>query len=107
MSANPLQGKTMQWTFTEGQMANKTFEHSFDTKGGVTFRELGGDKESKPTSAKKCEVATVGEDVYAVSYLASSGYTLTTVLDYRTGKLVAFASNEKELSVHKGTFKIA
>jgi len=105
MNANPLQGKTMRWTFTDGPMANKTFEHSFDKEGGVTFREVGGGKESKPTSAKKCEVATVGEDVYAVSYLASSGYTLTTVLDYRTGKLVAFASNEKELTPQTGRFE--
>lgn len=105
MGANPLQGKTMRWTFTEGPMANKTFEHSFDQNGGVTFREVGGDAESKPTKATKSEIAAVGDDVYAVSYLASSGYTLTTVLDFRTGKLVAFASNEKELTVQNGTFE--
>jgi len=105
MSANPLQGKTMRWTFIDGPMANKTFEHSFDKEGGVSFRELNGDAKRKPSHATKCEVATVGNDVYAVSYLGSSGYTLTTVLDYRTGKLVGFASNEKELTVQKGTFE--
>jgi hypothetical protein len=39
------------------------------------------------------------KSVEAPAYLASSGYTLTVVLDFRTGRIVAFASNEKKLSV--------
>jgi len=105
MSANPIHGKTIRWTFSDGPMAKKTFEHTFEKDGTVTFREITGGTEGKPSRAEKSEIATVGEDVYAVSYLASSGYTLTVVLDYRTGHLVAFASNEKELSVHPGTFE--
>lgn len=108
MSANPILGETIRWTFKNGPMANKTFEHTFEKDGSVTFREVvDGKPQGKPSRAEKSEIATVGEDVYAVSYLASSGYTLTVVLDYRTGRLVAFASNEKELSVHEGTFEAA
>jgi hypothetical protein len=105
MKAHPLHGKTMRWTFTTGPMAKRTFEHTIEKDGTVTFREVDGKGEGKPTRAEKSELATVGEDVDAVSYLASSGYTLTTVLDHRTGRLVAFASNEKELSIHEGTFE--
>jgi hypothetical protein len=37
--------------------------------------------------------------------LGSGGYTLTTVLDFKTKKLVAFSSNEKGVSVQHGTFE--
>jgi hypothetical protein len=104
MQSNPIRGKTIRWTFSDGPMANKTFEHSFAGDGSVTWRMIGS-TEDKPGSAKKYEVATVGQDVYAVSYLSSSGYTLTVVLDYRTGRLVAFASNEKQLVLQHGTFE--
>jgi hypothetical protein len=39
-----------------------------------------------------------------VSYL-ESGYTLTTLLDFKSKKLVAFASNEKGVSAQHGTFE--
>ena len=106
MKADPIRGETIQWTFSDGPMANRTFEHTFEKDGSVSFRALDG-KEGKPSRVEKSEVVQVGEDVYAVSYLASSGYTLTVVLDFRTGNLVAFASNEKELVVQKGTFEMA
>jgi hypothetical protein len=105
MKANPIRGKSIRWTFTDGPLAKKTFEHTFDADGGVTWRSIDGDIKGKSSYAKVCEIATVGEDVHAVSYLGTSGYTLTVVLDYRTGNLVAFASNEKELTVHHGTFE--
>jgi hypothetical protein len=38
----------------------------------------------------------VGDDVVVFSYLApDSGYTLTSVLDYASNTVVAFASNER------------
>ena len=57
------------------------------------------------TAADQYQVASLGQEVHAVSYLSSSGYTLTVVLDYRTKRLVAFASNEKSLTMQHGTFE--
>jgi hypothetical protein len=87
-------------------MANKSFEHTFEEGGGLSFQQIGGKEGTKPTHEKKYEVATVGENVYAVSYLGSSGYTLTSILDFRTMELVAFASNEKSLVLQHGTFEV-
>lgn len=103
MPADPVTGTTIRWTFSDGIMAGKTFEHTFGADGGVTFREIG--KDSKPGRAEKYEVVEAGKDVYAVAYLSESGYTLTVMLDFRTRKLVAFASNDKQLSKHHGTFE--
>jgi len=38
-----------------------------------------------------------------VSYLSNSGYTLTTVIDEKTGTIVSVASNEKQLSTFRGS----
>jgi len=105
MQGDRVRGKTIRWTFTSGPMGNRTFEHRFEDDGSVTWCALDGDTKGKKSRASRSEVARVGEDVYAVSYLGDSGYTLTVVLDVRSGRMVGFASNEKELSVHPGTFE--
>lgn len=105
LSNNPVTGNSLRWTFHDGPMAGKSFDHTFSRNGGVVFREVGSDPNAKPGSADQYEVASLGHDVHAVSYLSGSGYTLTVVLDYRTKKLVAFASNEKSLTLQHGTFE--
>lgn len=104
MKTDPIRGKTLRWTFTDGPMAGKTFEHSFEENGSVTFRSIAGAAEGKPTEVKKYEAAKVSAQVCAISYM-SSGYTLTVVLDFEAGKLFAFSSNEKEMALQHGTFE--
>ena len=129
MTSDPIRGHTIRWTFDDGQMKGKSFEHTFDIDGTVAFRMLDGaahkpakaedakegtegkggkdakDLKAKPTKFKY-EQASVSPDVHAVSYLSDSGYTLTCMLDFKTGNLVAFASNEKELVLQHGHFEV-
>ena len=121
MARDPVRGKTIRWTYEDGPMAGKSFEHTFGGDGSVTWRETGGvDRGAKPpaagkqktpksaTEAKaKYEVAAVTDDVCAVSYLSESGFTLTSVLDFAAGTVVSFASNEKELVTQRGMFEVA
>jgi MoaF N-terminal domain len=104
MARNPIVGSTVRFTFEDGPMLGKTFEHTFDPNGMVTWRMLDTSSQGKPSPPAKYEFETVGEHVYAVSYLSESGYTLTVVLDDRTRRLVAFSSNEKSVSVQHGSF---
>ncbi len=106
MNAGRVPGKTIRWTFSDGPMAKRTFEHIFEKGGAVKFRMLDGNAKAEATREKKYEAARIAADVDAVSYLGSSGYTLTVVLDYRTKRLVAFASNEKELVLQHGRFEL-
>jgi hypothetical protein len=100
-----IRGQTLRFKFNDGPMAGKTMEHVFAHDGTVTWTQIGGDgKPSKPT---KYEMERVNFDVFAVSYLGDSGYTLTVVLDFKTGAMVAFASNEKSLVVQHGMFEAA
>jgi hypothetical protein len=105
MGANPITGHSVRWKFHDGPMAGKSFDHTFSRNGNVAFREVAGDPNAKPGNAERYEVAAVGQDVYAVSYLAPSGHTLTVVMDYKTLKLVAFSSNDKSLTMLQGTFE--
>ena len=122
MRSDPVRGKTIRWTYDDGPMAGKSFEHTFGEDGVVTWRESGGgdrrapstpsngkQKSGKPaTEAKaKYEVAPINDDVCAVSYLSKSGFTLTSVLDFGSGTVVSFASNEKELVPQRGMFEVA
>ena len=98
---NLIAGKTIRWTYDDGPMAGKQFEHMFGDDGHVSYHEIGkpGGK-TKPTY----QVERINDDVCVVSYLGDAGYTLTSVLDRKTGSVTSFASNEKQLVVQHGTF---
>ena len=102
MSADPIKGKTVRWTYDDGPMKGKGFEHHFANDGTVTWKEA-GDAKPSADSTGKYQFAPINDDVYVVSYLSGSGVTLTTVVDAKTGKMVSFASTEKELIVQHGS----
>jgi hypothetical protein len=110
MSADPIKGKSLRWKYSDGPVKGRAFEHHFTDDGTVSWNEASDGQPSagaKPTgaghdSSARYEVARLNDDVYVVSYLAGSGYTLTTVVDERTGKIISFASNEKELTIQHG-----
>jgi hypothetical protein len=122
MRSDPIRGKTVRWTYEDGPMAGKKFEHSFGADGLVSWREATADDRGTkpPTNGKtkttgkpqtetkvKYEVAPVNDDVWVVSYLSNSGYTLTSVLDFASSTVISFASNEKELVRQRGMFEVA
>jgi hypothetical protein len=106
MLTSPITGHSLRFKFVDGPVAGKAFDHTFSRNGQVTFREVGGDPNAKPGSADQYQVASLGQDIHALSYLSGNGYTLTVVLDYKTMKLIAFASNEKSLTLQQGSFEL-
>ena len=110
MAADPIRGKSIRWTYTEGPTKGPQFEHDFGTDGTVVWRMLGQKPASQNGETRperpKYEVEHAGEDVWVVSYLAPSGWTLTTTLDFDEGRIVSIASNEKQLFVQRGTFEV-
>lgn len=103
MSTDPIRGKTLRFRFTDGGMGGRSALHTFGADGFVSWKIEGAEAHSPTTH--RYTVEQINDDVWAVSYLGTRGYTLTTILDVRTGKLVAFASNEKELTLQHGTFE--
>jgi hypothetical protein len=105
MAIDPIRGKTIRWTYDDGPMKGKSFEHTFGQDGMVTWRQAGG--KAGADSSAKYQAIPINDEVHVVSYLAASGYTLTSVLDFATGTVVSFASNEKELVPQRGMFEVA
>jgi MoaF N-terminal domain len=95
-TATSLAGRVLRWTFEEGPTKGKTYEHTFQDDGSVVFSTVDGATKGKPTHEKKYAAFEVAPDVQLVSYLAESGYTLTVAMNFETGRLYGFASNDKE-----------
>ena len=47
-----------------------------------------------------------GDDVYIMSYLAASGYTLTVALNFRDRTVAGFASSAKDWQPVRGTLEV-
>ena len=105
MTANPITGHSLRFKFSDGPVAGKTYDHVFSRNGHVTFRDVDTDPNAKPGVADQYLVASIGPECHVVSYLSPAGHTLTVILDFKTLKLVAFASNEKSLTMQQGTFE--
>jgi hypothetical protein len=85
--AAAVRGKTIRLTWTEGPTKGSTHEHVFHEDGTVEWHEAGAGKSARDGSGQavkeKPEYAgvRVADDIYLVSYLAASGYTLTVIHD--------------------------
>jgi hypothetical protein len=104
MSADPVRGKTLRWRYDDGPVKGMTFEHAFAADGTVTYRDATGTGPGAGSNEPGVpyEAEPVDDHIYVVSYLASNGFTLTTVVDTRSRKIVSFASNEKQLVSQHG-----
>src|SRR5689334_16190816 len=101
-----LRGKTVRWTFADGPVAGMRFEHTFNDDGSVVWRILDGPGKGASAREVRCATERVSDEAHTISYLAASGHTLTAVLNVATGRMVAFASNDKEWSRQSGTFEV-
>jgi hypothetical protein len=113
--AAAIRGKTIRLTWTEGPTKGTTHEHVFHEDGTVEWRDTSPRKgrstnrqEKSASATEKPEYAAirVADDIYAVSYLAASGYTLTVVLNFHEHRIVGFASSSKEWYPLQGTFEV-
>lgn len=104
--ADRIRGSTIRWTWTEGPTSGTTHEHVFHEDGTVTWRVLEGAGAGHSATEDEYAALEVAEDVYAVSYRAASGYTLTVVLDFQDGEMVGFASGAEEWYPLKGRFEV-
>ena len=105
--ASAVRGKTIRLIWAEGPTKGTTHEHVFHQDGTVEWHDAktapkaGAAKERAKYGATK-----VADDIYVVSYLAPSGYTLTVVLNFRDHKVVGFASGAKEWYPVQGSFEV-
>jgi hypothetical protein len=112
--AEAIRGKTLRLIWTEGPTRGTTHDHVFHPDGTVEWHDPKSAGKTKPAEGagaggqERPPYAAVqaADDVYAVSYLAPSGYTLTVVLNFRDRTMVGFASSAKDWHLVRGRFEI-
>jgi hypothetical protein len=101
-----IRGKTIRFIWTEGPTKGKSYDHVFYPDGTVEWHDAGAPEGQRAKERPKYAAIPVADEVYAVSYLADSGYTLTTVLNFKNKKLIGFASGAKDWYPVSGTFEV-
>lgn len=116
--AAAIRGKTLRFIWAEGPTQGRTHDHVFHSDGTVTWSDAAGSKPAQPAdsaAAKPKEkpkekpqygATRITDEIYIVSYLAGSGYTLTVVVNFEDQQLVGFASSAKEWYPVRGTFQV-
>jgi hypothetical protein len=112
--ADAVRGKTIRFKWSEGPTKGKVHEHVFHPDDTVEWHESGAppagsrgsqgaaEKERPPYGAVK-----VAEEIYVVSYLAPSGFTLTVALDFRDRSIAGYASGARDWFPVRGTLEVA
>jgi hypothetical protein len=111
--AAAIRGKIIDFAWTEGPTKGKTHEHVFHKDGTVEWHDADPSRPAPRSQTSQAAgerpvygAVNVADDVYAVSYLAPSGYALTVALNFRDRRLVGFASGAKEWFPVRGTFEV-
>lgn len=84
-------------------------EHVFHQDATVGWHDAKGARKGRAAAAvERPPYAAIraADDVYALSHLAPSGYTLTVVLNFKDCRIVGFASSAKDWHPVQGTFEI-
>ena len=102
---SPIKGRKMRFTWNDGPTQGKTYEHMFHENGTVDFHAA-GDGEGGASERPSYAAERVADGVYAVSYLARGGYTLTAVLNFGNRKIVGFASDASHWYPVHGSFEV-
>jgi hypothetical protein len=104
--AAAIRGKTIRLVWTKGPTAGTTYEHVFRPDGTVEWHDVKSGRMAPPKETPAYGAFQVTQQVYAVSYLAPSGYTLTVVLNFQDQKMVGFASSAKDWHPVEGRFEV-
>ena len=105
--AAEIRGKTIRLTWTEGPTKGTTHEHVFHQDGTVEWHSIDEPRKEPVKERPEYAAMKVADGIYAVSYLAASGYTLTVVLNFHDCRMVGFASGAKVWYPVQGTFEVS
>jgi phenolic acid decarboxylase len=104
--AEAVRGKKLRFNWTDGPTKGARHDHHFHKDGAVEFRDAQAAPDDKWTREKEYSAVQVSDDVYLVSYLGSSGYTLTVALNFKDKRMVGIASGAKDWHPVEGTFEV-
>ena len=102
--------KTIKFAWKDGPTKGKVHEHVFHADGTVEWHDAAAKASPGKADAKPERPKFVDEEITSgirlVSYLASSGYTLTVVLNSQNGSITGVASNDQTWMPVHGAFEV-
>jgi hypothetical protein len=106
--------KTIRFAWKDGPTKGMVHEHVFHPDGTVEWHAADQGAAGKPDAAKpdakperpKFLDEEIAGGTRLVSYLSSSGFTLTVVLSSQNGAITGVASNEKTWMPVHGSFEV-
>lgn len=99
-------GQRLRFIWNDGPLAGQVHEHAFERDGTVKWRCVVGEGGDKTHTEQRYDMERVSDDVAVISYLGSSGSTLTAALNFRDRTLVAYVSNATDWHPARGTFEV-
>ncbi|MBI5279407.1 MAG: hypothetical protein HY854_23445 [Burkholderiales bacterium] len=99
-----IDGKSYRFEWGSGPTAGQTHEHVFHPDGSVSYGEVKDGQAGEMATEKQYAAFDVGPDVVLVSYLGSSGYTLTVAMNFSDHRLHGVASGDGQWFPVAGTF---
>lgn len=111
MQAEAIRGRKINLTWIGGPTEGETHLHHFHEDGTVEWQSPAASTKSPKEDRQAPErpeygAVQVADDVYLISYLAPSGYTLTVALNFKDYTVVGFASGAKEWHAVSGKFEM-
>lgn len=107
-----IRGMTIRWAWMDGFNTSNdasvgyTHEHTFHKDGTVTWKALSGPQKGHSGTEEEYASIKVADEVYAVSYLAASGHTLTVVLNFKEMQMTGVASGKEVWHTGSGPFEV-
>jgi hypothetical protein len=105
-----VKGRTVRFSWSDGPTEGTTHVHVFHDDGTVEWHDAAkqGSQKSGKASAERPRYLDegVGSGMRLVSYLSSSGFTLTVTLNAQNGRIAGVASNEATWTPIHGSFEV-
>lgn len=101
-----LAGRKFRLTWTAGPTVSVTHEHVFHTDGTVSYAQVEHDKApAHYTTAKQYGAFELAEDIFLVSYLGTTGYSLSVAMNFKDKRLHGFAADATRWYPVQGRFE--
>ena len=102
VNAAPVPFSSVTYTWNEGAFAGGQYKLSFPD-GKVKWIGLKVSEKGHTAVEDKVTILNLGDDRYLITWLEEVGYTVTEVLNIKSGTVKGVVSNQKEHYVLHGT----
>lgn len=89
---NPFFGKTIQHTWTEGAFSGGSFKNTYHSNNSVSLECVAGVMKGTKAEQKNYSARFISKDLWLMSWLEDSGYSVSIVFDFANKKVTGTIS---------------